>query len=89
MKVALWFLAAVFVTPAVAGPCDGVSDPMAFNACLASHGPAAHKVHVGPAPAANPVAAPAARSMRTRRAAGRLNLTQRRGRSELVFSPRK
>jgi len=75
MKGAVWFLAAALATPAVAGPCDSLSDPMAFNACLASHGPTARAVHLGAAP-------PSAL-----RAGGRIVVARPHGRSELVFSP--
>jgi hypothetical protein len=74
----LWLGLAIALAaiPAAARDCSGVADPMAYNACLASQGPAARKVHVGGAPVGRPSARPAARGAR-------------RGRSEMVFSVRK
>jgi hypothetical protein len=62
--------------PAAARDCSGVADPMAYNVCLASQGPAARKVHVGGAPTAR-VTRPRAR------------VVSRRGRSHMEFSVRR
>ena len=69
--------------PAAAEDCAKFADPLAYNSCLARQGPAARAVHVGAAPAAAP-AYRAARGQRVHSA-----IVTRRGRSELVFTPRR
>ena len=76
----LWFAFTLAAAPAAAADCSRFADPMAYNACLASQGPAARQVHVGAAPTGAARAAPA------RHAAASVT---RHGRSELVFSPRR
>jgi hypothetical protein len=66
--------------PAAAENCSRFADPLAYNSCLASQGPAARAVRVGKAPAGRP----ASRSAPRRQA-----VVSRRGRSEMVFTPRK
>ena len=66
-------LLAAAPAPAAAQDCSRYADPLAYNACLASGGPAARKVHVGAAPARRPAA----------------RAVSRRGRSRMVFSVRK
>jgi hypothetical protein len=74
----LWLGLAIALAaiPAAARDCSGVADPMAYNACLASQGPAARKVHVG--------ATPAARATRPR-----ARVVSRSGRSHMEFSVRR
>jgi hypothetical protein len=67
-------------TPAAAKDCSGLADPLAYNACLASQGPAARAVHVGAAPAARP-------AQRAARPSGRV--VSRRGRIHMEFPVRR
>ena len=84
MKRALVLLA-LMASPAWAEDCAKFADPLAYNACLARQGPAARAVHVGAAPAAaGPAYRPAAHGRRVHSA-----IVTRRGRSELVFTPRR
>ncbi len=76
----LLLIALLAASPASAQDCSRFADPLAYNACLASGGPAARKVHVGAAPAHVGAAA-------ARRPAARV--VSRRGRSRIVFSVRK
>jgi hypothetical protein len=78
MKRLLVIALCVAATSAAAQDCGRLSDPMAYNACLASAGPAARKVHVGAAPSRAAVRA-APRSAR---------VVTRRGRVRIVFSVR-
>jgi hypothetical protein len=73
-------LLALLASPAFAEDCGKFADPLAYNACLARQGPAARATHVGRAPAV----APAYRPPRVHSA-----IVTRRGRSELVFTPRR
>jgi len=76
-------LLALMASPAWAEDCAKFDDPLAYNSCLARQGPAARAAHVGAAPAA----APAYRAARLRRVHSAIVI--RRGRSELVFTPRR
>ena len=83
MKAALFLLllaSQAFAEAAFAEDCGKFADPLAYNACLARQGPAARAVHVG---TAHVGASPAARR------SPRVYSAPRRGRSHMVFSPRR
>jgi hypothetical protein len=75
MKAALLVLILLAAAPAWAENCAKFTNDLAYNACLAAHGPKARMIHVG--------AAPAARGLSRRR---RLLARSRRGRSSMAFS---
>jgi len=72
IAIALGLLAAA---PSAAADCAKYANALAYNACLAAHGPKARAVHVGVAPAAR---APSRRRHRFARG--------RRGRHSMRFS---
>jgi len=51
MRKALIALAILVAAPAAAEDCSKYANALAYNACLAAHGPKARAVHVGAAPA--------------------------------------
>lgn len=75
MRIALIALALLAAAPAWADGCAKYANDLAYNACLAAHGPKARAIHVG--------AAPAARERVPRR---RVFARSRRGRSSMEFS---
>ena len=75
MRKSLLALALLAAAPAQAEDCSKYASALAYNACLAAHGPKARAVHIGAAPAAR---GPAARRHVVARS--------RRGRNEMVFS---
>lgn len=75
MKTTLIALALLAAAPAWADECAKFTSALAYNACLAAHGPKARAIHVGAAPAAHGL---------VRR--GRVFARSRRGRSSMVFS---
>jgi hypothetical protein len=74
MRTSLFVLALLAAAPAAAADCAKFTEALAYNACLAAHGPKARAVHVGSAPAGGA-------SRRRRAVAG-----GHHGRGEMVFS---
>ncbi len=93
MRRALGLLAVLAVLPSAAPAADDPAcakyeDPLAYNACLASHGPRAKDVgrgagEEGPPPAERQEAAPAAAPREPARRTP--NLVRRRGRIHMEF----
>jgi hypothetical protein len=77
IRLALSLGLSLWAATAAAEPCANIADPLAYNACLARQGPTARAARVGPAPASRPARRPAA------------PVVTRRGRSEMVFTPRR
>jgi hypothetical protein len=75
MRKALIVAALLVAAPAWAGDCSKFASALAYNACLAAHGPKARAVHMGAAPAAR---------VHARR--GHVYARRRRGRSSMEFS---
>ena len=75
MRKSLIALALLAAAPAQAEDCSKYASALAYNACLAAHGPKARAVHVRAAPAARGPAR-----------SGRVFARSRRGRNSMVFS---
>jgi hypothetical protein len=89
MKAAMGLVAILLAAPALAAPCDGFTDALAYNACLARQGPAARAVHLGAAPTRVGAGRQGVSGRTPRRVSGSGGTARAHGCAEMIFTPRK
>ena len=88
LRAASWMVLALASAASAGGAraedaCAKIEEPLAYNACLAAHGPKANAPHASAAPNAEPVEQ--ARPGQTGRRPPMAAATRRRGRTHMEF----